>query len=172
MKICCFSWKTLLPPFTGAHQYNTKKKNTFFHVSFLFRSIFLVCLFIHSPINIIALHSLSLSACTISFKSLISSHSPTPTLTAHFSPSNCLVEILCSLRLSLFVFFVLRLPQKNSNVSFHTKVNVRFDLVCHVRTKTSPHNAVPVRSVLLIKVCSYLSSCFFVRSAGDTVTGR
>ena len=125
----------------------------------LILSLFIRCLFLLAPSPLI---------------SLLPPLSNSPTLFLHiFHPQTVWLKYyVLSVSLSFFVIFFLRLPQKNSNVSFHTKVNVRFDLVCHVRTKTSPHNAVPVRSVLLIKVCSYLSSCFFVGSAGDTVTGR
>ena len=68
-------------------------------------------------------------------------------------------------------FFILSLPQQNRYVCFDTKVNVCFDLMCDVRSKTSSHNAVPMGSILFVKMWSNHGRCFFVWSTGHSVAG-
>ena len=55
-------------------------------------------------------------------------------------------------QLPVFFYLFLSLPQQNRYVRFDTKVNVCFDLMCDVRPKASSHNAVPMGSILFVKM--------------------
>ena len=74
-------------------------------------------------------------------------------------------------QLPVFFYLFLSLPQQNRYVRFDTKVNVCFDLMCDVRPKASSHNAVPMGSILFVKMWSNHGGCFFVWSTRHSVAG-